>query len=451
LGLATQPFSAGKMKNIKNSIYGVLDSLTSPVLMLFVTPIFLNYLGIEGYAIWVLVNSVIASLSIFNLGGTLVVTKFISAGGGESDTGEVFSTVFLFQSIVVISIYVLFLTIAPIAIKYSSSENLISMIDILYIAIPIFFVKQSEEMLYAFFKGYEQFGHVVNISTISKIVFFSTQALTAIFTKSVFDVFYGALVASILLFFLQAIYVKKIHKNEISFSKANFKTARALLNFSIWNGLSSMAAMLRSQSDKWLVSGLLGLKVFGFYSIGVLVFNQLYNIVGSSVYWIFPEVSKGNSNNEILAKKYWKLLFYVCVTSLGISVFLIEFSFLFQLWLGEEVFQSSKHYINAFLLLFPVFTLSIISSLYLLGLGLVKQGFFVEMISLVAKVVTIWLIIDIFNIAEWVIFFIVFIAIEFIAYAVIISKKLPIKFTHLAVFFLLQVIIVLSRIQITGN
>jgi len=439
------------MKSIKKSIYGAFDSLTSPILMLFVTPIFLNYLGIEGYAIWVLVSSVIASLSIFNLGGTLVVTKFISAGDGESDTGEVFSTVFLFQSIVVISLYVLFLIIAPIAIKYSSSENLTLMIDILYVAIPIFFVKQSEEMLYAFFKGYEQFGHVVNISTISKIVFFSTQALTAIFTKSVFDVFYGALVASILLFFLQAIYVKKIHKNEISFSKANFKTAKALLNFSIWNGLSSMAEMLKSQSDKWLVSGLLGLKVFGFYSIGVLVFNQLYNIVGSSVYWVFPEVSKGNANNETLAKKYWKLLFYVCVTSLGISVFLIEFSFLFQLWLGEGVFQGSKYYINTFLLLFPVFTLSIISSLYLLGLGLVKQGFFVEMISLVAKVVIIWLIIDIFNIAEWVIFFIVFIAIEFTAYAVIISKKLPIKFAHLAAFFLLQVIIALSRMQSTGN
>lgn len=437
------------MVKVKKSIYGVIDALTSPILMLLVTPVFLSHLGIDGYALWVLVNSIIASLAIFNLGGSEVLIKFISSSRGErgrGSTGEIFGTIFLFQSAIVLIIYVLFLIIAPIIVEITSSDNFLTMVSILYIAIPIFFVKQSEEMLYAFFKGYEQFGQMVIISTISKILFFSTQIFIAISTESVINVFYGALIVSILLFFLQAVYIKRIHKSNISFSKANIKTAKSLLNFGMWNGLSSLTAMLRSQSDKWLVSGLLGIKTFGLYSIGVLVFNQLYNIVGSSVYWVFPEISKESFDKKHLAKKYWKLLFFVCIVSLIISFTLIKFNFLFQLWLGEEFFQNSKYYINTFLLLFPVFALSTVSSLYLLGLGLVKYDFFVNAVTFFAKVITIWTVIDVFKVEDWVMFFLLFIVVEFIAYAIIISKKLSVKFTHLIAFLLLQIVIVFARI-----
>jgi len=438
-----------EMIKIKNSIYGVIDALISPVLMLLATPIFLSYLGVEGYAIWVLVNSVIASLAIFNLGGSEVAIKFISScrnDRNKDDAGEIFSTIFLFQSIVVLIIYILFLIFAPIVNKIIISTDFLTIVNILYIAIPVFFVKQSEEMLYAFFKGYEQFGHVVIISTISKILFFSTQILIAIFTESVVNVFYGALIVSVLLFLLQVIYIKRVHESNISFSKASIKTAKSLLNFSTWNGLASLVAMLRSQSDKWIVSGLLGLKTFGFYSIGVLVFNQLYNIVGSSIYWVFPEISKENFNKKYLASKYWKLLFLVCTVSLAISFTLVNLDFLFQLWLGEEVFKSSKYYINIFLLLFPVFALSTVSSLYLLGLGLAKYEFFVSVVSFFSKVIVILVVINIFNFKDWVIFFLLFMVVEFTAYAIIISKNLPIKLAYLMVFLLLQVLIVFVRV-----
>ncbi len=434
------------MKNIKNSIYGVIHSLTTPILMLIITPVFLNYVGIEGYAIWVLVNSIIASLALFNFSGADVIVRFISTDAGKDDADEVFSTVFTFQLIVAVALYILFLIVAPVAIQHIYSDNLLTLVNILYVAIPLFFIKQLEVLLYAFFMGQEQFGHMAVISVSSKILFFLTQALTAIFTKDVLDVFYGALTASFLLFLSQALYIKIMHKGGISFRKANIETAKSLLNFGGWNGLSSLVNMLKSQSDKWLISGFLGLKTFGFYSIGVLIFNQLHTVMTSSIYWIFPEVSKESLDKEALAKKYWKLLFYICIVSLVVSIVLINFNFLFQFWLGDEVFQNSKYYINTFLLLLPVFTLTIVPYLYLLGLGLVKHKFFADTVSILAKVITIWLVIAVFNIEEWVLFFVVFIAIEYIAYAIIISRNLPIKFTHLIGFFLLQVIIVFARV-----
>jgi O-antigen/teichoic acid export membrane protein len=437
------------MKSIKNSIYGVSGSLATPLLMLFTIPIFLGNLGIESYAMWVLINSIIASLAIFNFGGSIVVTKFISLNRNDSNKDnaeEIFSTVFFFQSIVVIVIYLFFLIIAPIFAQFIISDNLLVFVDVLYIAIPIFFIKQSEMILHAFLNGYEQFGHVAILSIASKILFFSTQMLLVIATKSILDVFYGALIILVLSFWVQVFYIKRMCKYSLVFTRVNIKTAKSLLNFGSWNWLSSLASMLRMDSDKWIVSGLLGLKTFGFYSIGVLVFNQIYHVIGSSVYWIFSEVSKERLSKKTLVKKYWKLLFYVCIISLIVSFSLTNLSFLFKLWLGDKVFQDSKYYLDTFLLLLPVFTLNIASGIYIPGLGLVKYRFFADMASLIVKVITIWLVLNVFDIKQWLLFFIVFIAVEFIAYAIIISKNLPIKITHLIMFFLLQVGIVWIRV-----
>jgi len=336
--------------------------------------------------------------------------------------------------------------IAPFVTQYFPSNNLSIFVDILYIAIPVFFIKQSEQLLYAFLRGYEQFGHMVILSTISKALFILAQIITAVYMQSVLNVFYGALFVSVLMFAFQFGYLRIIHEDNISFSKVNINTAKSLLNFGGWSWLSSLTSMVKADSDKWLVSGLLGLKTFGLYSIGVLIFNQLYMVVGSSMSWVFPDISKDNLDKKILAKKYWRLLFYVSVTSLIISVTLTDLSFLFELWLGEDFYHDSQYYINTFLLLFPVFTMVIVPHFYLLGLGQVKKKSYAEIISLVVKVVTIWLVIDTFNIHEWVLFFMVFISVEYIAYSKIISKEIPIKFTHLVIVLLCQMLVILARV-----
>lgn len=437
------------MKSVKNSIYGVTNALVFPILMLLATPVLLNSLGIEGYATWILINSVVASLAVVNFGGGDIIIKFISSGRGGGDKNsskEVFSTVFVFQLFVMSVIYVLFLIITPFTVQYIASNNLLIFVNILYFAIPVFFIKQLEDLLYSFLSGYEQFGHGTAISSISNILFISTQIVIAVLTQSVEDVFFGALIVSTLLFLPQFIYVKKMHKDNISFNGANINTAKSLLSFGGWNWMSSLASIPKGHSDKWLVSGLLGLKTFGIYSIGVLVFNQLHTIIGSSIWWIFPGISREQSNKKYLVKKYWKLSFYVGAISLFSSVVLMNFDFLFELWLGQEFYQSSQYYINTFLLMLPVFVINLVFHVYFLGLGLVKQKFFTETASLMVKVATIWLVIDVFDIEEWVLFFMVFIAIEYIIYSAIISKNLPIKFIHLIAFLLLQVAIVFARI-----
>ena len=436
------------MQSIRNSIYGVIDALVLPVLMLIATPALLKSLGVEGYATWVLVNSLVASLAIVSFGGDIII-KFISSGrggGGDNTAGEIFGTVFVFQLLAMLAVYALFLVATPFIAQYIDSDNLSTLLSVLYFAIPVFFIKQLESLLYSFLSGYEKFGHGTAISTASNAIFIVTQVLTAIYTQSVVSVFVSALIVSVVLFLPQFLLIKIIYKNDIVLSKANINTVRSILSFGGWNWLSSLASIPKGHSDKWIVSGLLGLNTFGIYSIGVLVFNQLHTIIGSSIWWVFPGISRESSNQKALVEKYWKLTLYVFIAGISSSILLTNLDFLFELWLGLEIYQNSRYYIDTFLLILPVFTINLVFHVYFLGLGLVKPKFFTEITSFVIKSITIWLVVSVFNIKEWVLFFMVFIAIEYLIYSAIISRKLPIRFLHLAAFLLLQILIVFARI-----
>ena len=103
------------MKDIKNSYYSVIDALTIPVLMLLATPIFIDHLGIESYGIWMLVNSIVASLSIVNIGGIDTIIKYVSFYRGKNNKagiGEVFSSIFILQVLLLILLTLVFF-IAP--------------------------------------------------------------------------------------------------------------------------------------------------------------------------------------------------------------------------------------------------------------------------------------------------------------------------------------------------
>jgi len=438
------------MTRIKDSFFGGLDAILGPILMLLVTPIFISALGLKGYAIWVLVNSITAFLAIFNFGSSEVVTKFVSSNlfnGTAKKIKETFSTVFFIQTIVLFLIYLLFLIGNELIFPLISSENSEIVVEVLFIAIPIFFIKQSEELLYAFLKGYEQFGQVLIMSSISKILFFSAQVYIALKTRSIADVFYAALAVSTVIFFLQSFYLKKIHSNSFSYFSISLARGKEIFSFFGWSGLSGIVYLVRSQSDKWLVSLFLGLETFGLYSLGVMIFNQIHRFLGSTVYWVFPEVSKNSSNKKLLISRYWTLIIFISITSLLISLFLGNAGFLFEAWLGNETYRQSLNFINIFLIILPVYTLNIVSELYLLGLGLVKKRFFIDLLTLIIKVLTIWVSLQLLELEDWIQYLLIYIVIEYIYFAKIISDNLNIGFHKILSFIVIQLLIVFIRLH----
>lgn len=439
-----------RSQSTKNGLYSIVDVLISPVLMVVVTPIFLKYLGVENYASWVLVNSIISSLALFNFSGTDVLIRYISLARGDNNSSEIkqtLSTIFVFQIIVASVIYLLFLLVSPHFFEHTT--KFYSVYTILYTAIPLFFFKQFEQILYAFLKGHEQFKQIAVFSVLSKVLFFFIQSIIAIITGSLFEVFKYALISAIVIFLLEVVYVKYRYKDAIFIREAKIVKFKSLFNFGGWSWLASIALILTTHSDKWIVSSLMGLSIFGYYSLGILVFNQLHNIIAASVSWVFPKISKRGLQNKDLAIEYYWLTSYIVLFSLIISFALINLHFIFEAWLGREVYAQSKEYIDLFLIMFPVFTMPIVSYYYLLGLGLVKNKFWVDLSVLCIKVIAVYSAITL-SFQYWPLVFLSFLSFQFVFYARVLSKYIDIRFSYMIGLLVAQLFIVYIRVSSYG-
>jgi len=64
-----------------------------------------------------------------------------------------------------------------------------------------------------------------------------------------------------------------------------------------------------------------------------------------------------------------------------VSISLYHSSPIFNLWLGVDNYEKAKFFINGFLILLPIFSLSIIPYYMVKGCGLIKHNFFTEIIT----------------------------------------------------------------------
>ncbi len=55
-------------KNLKNSVWSIIDVLLYPTIYILFTPYFVQHLGVETYGIWMLINTLIVLMQIFNFG-----------------------------------------------------------------------------------------------------------------------------------------------------------------------------------------------------------------------------------------------------------------------------------------------------------------------------------------------------------------------------------------------
>ncbi|AIT10008.1 hypothetical protein LO80_08515 [Candidatus Francisella endociliophora] len=442
------------IRNLKNGFYAVIDVVVSPLIMILLTPIFVHFLGVEQYGLWILVNSMVASLSLFNFGVSDVVIKYLPKLLTTNDYEQaktLSSTIFIFQLTIAVVIILCFYIFTSLILPCFESSGRYSMyVSIFAVAIPLFLVKQFEQVAYSIFKSHERYGVVATLSLISKITFFSMQAFIAIETGSVYQVIKYSLIVAVIIYLIELLYIKMKYYYIHIFRGASFITFKSLLDFGIWNWFASILSILRVNSDKWIVSMLLGLKAFGYYSIAVLVFNQLYTVLASSIAWVFPKISSNSLCLNDQKKLFYSLMIFLVLAGSVLSLTLSASSnLLFVTWLGEGVYSNCKHFISLFLVMFPVFIMSAVSYYYILSLGLVRYKFIVDFLVLNIKIFVLWFSIRVGFLGEdWPLAFLIFLSVEIILYFRIVRKRIELKKSFIYYILIIQFIIIIVRLYL---
>lgn len=370
-----------KSKNISNTFWNILEVSLAPLIFFISIPLFLNILGEEAFGIWMLMNSIIIIMQVFNFGLNLSIYKHMSLAIARSNWKDAKTTLnanitlnFLLFCLVVITVVILGWGISEFNWFVTDSENKDLVIKCLWICPIVLNVKFLEQIFYNVFKAFEEFKYVTWLSIGIKVLTVTCGLLLAHFTKDIWNIILatGVIGTTGVLLSYYLIH-KKIPNYSFEFV-LDTQTWSNELKYAFFTWIQSVAIIIVYQGDRLFVSHFFGVVILGQYTIIATLFNHIHMGLSAITPWIFPQLIKLQEKG-----KEHLFNFYLNVRNMGLIVsilLLLMFSLcgsqLLSFWLGSKVFVEIEIYLNWFLAFQFFFCFSIPSSYFLNAAGYEK-------------------------------------------------------------------------------
>ena len=380
-----------KRQEFRNSIWNIADVILLPLLMLIVTPYFIHKLGAEQYGIWMLVNSIMVSIGVVNLGIGDAAIKFVSkynALNSRKDISRITNAGFLLTILLFILIVTIGLVVALIlkgSNPFNLSEILVPLAErAIILGSVLFGLKQLEQFTLSIFRGFERYDTASIISMFSKFLLLFTQYIIVFLGYTIVEIFAGSVIAASIINISELIIIKKRIHFISFFPRLNKSTLKEIFSFSTWSWMQSVLSIIVSQVDKFVVITLAGPAFLAYYSLASTIGSQIHSVFTAAVSWLFPKISSKYERNEDISKLYYKMQFLVIIGGiLVISLLLLFGDVLFMIWLGSETYNNSILLIRIFLFYIFINLLSIIPHFTLLGANRIKVYTYFVFISVI--------------------------------------------------------------------
>lgn len=343
-------------RNLKNSIWNLIEVLLGPAILFVSIPIFLAQLGAEDYGVWMLVNSIVIVMQAFNLGLNFSTYKHVSVAIAKDDTDQIRNTLntnLSFTILILIASLILsiFICLGIYHFNWFVENPSVKpkLILSIFIGMIILFGKLTEQILYSVYRAFEDFKYVTILSILFKFITIIGNIIIAMYTQNV--VYVLAFSALVTLLGIFANY-KLLYKFVPSY-KFKFRLNRALIkheiSYSLFIWLQSIFVIVVYQGDRLLVSYKFGLAALSFYAIVATLFNHIHMAFGAMTSWIFPQVAKNKENKEFVFDLYLRTRNVSLVLSIFLlALFCLISEPLFVFWLGETNYLEIENYVKWF-------------------------------------------------------------------------------------------------------
>lgn len=369
-----------KRQEFRNSTWNVADVVLLPFLMLAVTPYLIHKLGAQEYGIWMLVNSIMISIGIVNVGLGDAAIKFISqyhARDSKQDIARITNAGFFLSLLLLILVSVIGFIASLIISNYNpfklQNELLhLASVSVMFGAI-LFGLKQLEQLILSVFRGFERYDSSSMVSMVSKFLLLTTQVTIVYLGYSVIQIFIGSVITSSIVVTVEILFVKSRYKYISFFPRLNKFTIKEIFSFSTWSWIQSILSIVVSQVDKFVVVTLAGPAFLAYYSLASTIGSQIHALFTAAVSWVFPKFSSKSEKSEDVSSLYYKMQLLVITGGLILISGLILFGdFIFKIWLGPETYGHSILLIKIFLFYIFINLLSIIPHFTLLGVNRIR-------------------------------------------------------------------------------
>jgi len=386
---------AFKSSSVKNTVWSTAEATVYPLMMLAVTPFFLSTLGAETYGLWMLVNTIIASVGILNvgLGDTTIkfVSKYLALGKHDDLKGIIGATYSLYILLaIIVSGFCFFLAFAITYFQWFdigvNQRDVVGMcVQIAGVTLGLRFI---EQIFLGVFKGYERYDIASRISISGKIgallVSIGLVALgfdlPLILAGSCIFIFVFVLIEGFLVYrfcgfqnfvpHFQKVYIKEV------------------FSFGVWAGGLSILGIASTQVDKFIVVALTNMTVFAYYSIAIAIFTQIHFVFAAAGAWVFPFVNKLSFQNKRIDEIFFRAQFILLsVGAIALTVFDFLKDFIIFHWLGETGYANTIRFIDLVVVLNIAMIGTIMPFYFFNGSGAYKLNTLFTILTIVIRVV----------------------------------------------------------------
>ncbi|ANI88439.1 hypothetical protein A9P82_03445 [Arachidicoccus ginsenosidimutans] len=363
-------------KNIINSCWNIADIFLYPVLFFVSTSFFIRHLGQTQFGIWMLVNTIIVSMQMFNFGiGSTVLKNTALHIGAQNENGKinvvnnaVSITLILFALCVMLGVAGYFLVYHKHLFDIANADRLLCA-KCIVIAGLLVGLKFFEQIFTNYFKALEDYKIAALLGSgnrlsglIINIIFLWIFKINILGLLSVLFV-----VNSI--FIIIGFFLMRRNTNNYAF-KFNLKISKEEASFALFTWFQSLAIIIIFQSDRYLIVSGFGLITLSYYALTATMFNHLHMGFSALLPWISPKLTKLYAQQKNGRELYAAAQSAVtCGALILLLILYLIYPFVFRVILGTNTFNEIKEYTKYFIVFESFFVLGIVPAYYFNAVG----------------------------------------------------------------------------------
>lgn len=376
-------------KNVKNSAWYLIDTLLYPVLFFSTSPWFIDRLGEKEFGIWILVNSIIIMMQLFNLGLGAATFKNVAAHAGVKNYDSVIKTIntnfslsFILQVLCILIGAVIGMGIRYFSLfKIESSYSDLAAVGALFGGF-IVGLKFYEQIVTYTFKGLERFDIAAWVNSGIKLTTLLINILMVYLGYGLISLLITTIAVSVTGILIAFILIKNHVPGYSLFFHFNRESVNKELNFAIWVWLQSLVIIITFQCDRFFVLTYIGLSTLTYYGLVATMFNHIHMGFGSIVPWLAPKVSKqmarGIDSKDLYITSR-SLCLVIALTAL--LLFGMVSGPLLKMAVSIDKYNNSIEFIKLFTLFEIFFVYTLVPNNYLNAGGHEKFNFVIVMLS----------------------------------------------------------------------
>lgn len=390
------PLSDDKRLFFKNLLSSYLPYLTQFAVTFVVTPLLVNRLGHERYAVYVLLFTVIGYFTLSNIGlpQTLVRDLIQARQNQDDDLINRLINSMLFYYLVIIGIVIggvilLFYwdpwQIGRLLVKQPEFVSTFSL-GMLLVSLS-FAVSFLSELFQAVINA-QNLIHVNQRVRLFQVVGGGVATYAALMLRpTVETIIVANVIVNALAMAAYYFFSRQVLSYRIDLRKRDWALFRSMLPSSFWYFLSGVSVILIFQADSILISSILGLTALSFYALMYRFSDIARQLLGTISNVLFPKVAAMFMERRYadIARLHNRMLLGMTALSClgGVALYTAGYDF-FRWWVGAENAAGRDVFIW-FVLFTVLFGINQVSGLFLGAIGYHKNGVIVGIIQGIVK------------------------------------------------------------------